>query len=375
MLPASKCRHISMVKSGICGLTLLRFSYTIINMKNQYIAGCDCTLISTASNLYYVSGYQNADAMILLFPDEKVYITDPRYTEEAGQAVRGFSVINFDKSLIETAIFLMKKRNCKNIGIEFSICYSDAQALMNEGFFLTDISGALALERSIKMPHEIERIKRAQEITDKTFSDILHEIKEGITERELAGILEGMLYKNGADGLAFSSIVAFGENISKPHAKRSQRRLKKSDFVLLDFGAMYEGYCSDMTRTVCFGTPSSEMKDIYDLVLTAQKNAIDNIGTGMRCDEAYYLAESVFKEKNLHEYFIHSLGHSLGIDIHEDISLSYRKKDVLQPNMVITVEPGLYFPGKFGVRIEDMIILDESGIDNLTKSPKNLIII
>ena len=205
--------------------------------------------------------------------------------------------------------------------------------------------------------------------------EIIGEIKDGITETELDRVLKSKLYKNGADDLSFDPIVAFGTNTSKPHAHPGETKLSSGMFITLDFGASYKNYFSDMTRTVAFGKPTSEMIKIYDTVLTAQEKALERLHAGITGKDAQKVVEDYFEENNVRKYFTHSLGHGLGIDIHEEPNLSAKNNQPIPENCVTSVEPGLYFPHKFGVRIEDIVVFTKKGVKNLTSSQKKLIII
>lgn len=337
------------------------------NVKFNY----SCVVINTPSNLFYFSGYPSADAVIVFFNDKKYYFTDSRYEEEVNKVLIDFSVEDISK-LGE----FFAKNHIKECAIEGEITLNFFNSLKNygiENFFYIDLD--VAAMRARKSKKEIELITKAQEITDSTFKKIIPYIKEGITETELACTLESMLISNGADGLAFTSIVAFGENTSMPHARRTNKKLEKNMPIMLDFGAKYYGYCSDMTRTIFFGKPSEEFMNIYEAVKNAQEYALSNVKAGMTGKKCDALARDFLANAELSKYFIHSLGHSLGIDIHEFPNFSPRCDAVISDSMVMTVEPGVYLPGKFGVRIEDLIYFDEMGIKNLTKSPKKLIIL
>lgn len=339
-------------------------------MKNL-INDNEAVFIASPSNLFYFTGMKNSDAYALFTNEEKFYFTDERYLEEAENNLKGFTIKNV-KELHD----FFKTSGIKTLGIEGSLTHDVFSVLTEDGvekFYHVD--QRISKIRAVKSPQEIELIKKAQEITDKTFNDILSVIKEGISEIELAGTLESLLYVNGADDLAFTSIVAFGANGSKPHAERSEKRLTQGTMITMDFGAKYRNYCSDMTRTVFFGTPDEEQKKIYNHVLTAQEMAIGIAHSGMTGRELDAMARNYFTENGLGDYFIHSLGHGVGLDVHESPRASRFSDDVMEDNMIVTVEPGLYFPEKFGVRIEDMIIFNKSGVINLTKSPKNMIMI
>jgi len=226
-----------------------------------------------------------------------------------------------------------------------------------------------------KTKQEIENIKIAQSITEKGFDEALKALKQGVSEIEIAALIEYVFLKNGAS-LAFDSIVAFGSNGASPHAHRTNRKLQSGDFVTMDIGAKWNGYCSDMTRTVAYGAISTKQEEIYNTVLNAQVKAENEIRAGMSGYEADKIARDYISQKGYGEYFTHSLGHSVGVDIHENITLSPRaKNDIIKNGMVVTVEPGIYIPGFCGVRIEDTTLIENNIANSLAKSNKNLIII
>ncbi|MDD4316663.1 MAG: aminopeptidase P family protein [Clostridia bacterium] len=350
----------------------MTYNHTMINLLKK----CDVILIKSFSNLNYLSGYANADAVILIFSDKNYYLTDARYTEEAAEFLRNFEIIDTRRDLFGAMNAVLHSRRVKSIGIENDLPMDFFTELNNKvkAEFI-DISEDIRRIRTIKTPEQVELIKKAQTITDKSFDEVLPLIKEGMTERQLCLTLENLLYYNGADGLAFKSIVAFGEHTSRPHALVTDKKLENSSIIKLDFGAMFKGYCSDMTRTVFFGKPTTEQAEIYNAVKEAQQLALDNIYPGMSCKAAYAVANGYFARRGLDGYFIHSLGHGLGTDVHEAPALSPRSEDFLTENMVVSVEPGLYFPGRFGIRIEDIILFHKSSIENLTKSQKEMIIL
>lgn len=331
----------------------------------------DFCFIKSPSDLFYFTGYENADAVLIFADGEKRYFTDSRYFEEVACLRDGFVIDD-----VQNLGSFLAARHFRSASVESSLSYADFVFLKENGiedFFLADAE--ISALRAVKSPRELALMTRAQEITDAAFTSVLGELREGMSERELASAAEASLFKLGADSLAFTSIVAFGSNTSRPHAHRSDTVLKRGMPVTLDFGAKFSGYCSDMTRTVFFGEPSEEIKEIYRVVLQAQERALERLRAGMTGRECDDLARGFFREKGLDAYFIHSLGHSLGIDCHETPSFSPKCADIIKKGMTMSVEPGLYFEGRFGVRIEDVIYFDETGIRNLTKSPKNMIIL
>lgn len=331
----------------------------------------DLCIVKSQSNLFYLTGYDTADAIIAYVGDKAYYFTDSRYFEEVSYLKKDFVIESVDRF----GAFL-NDGNFSSAAIEKSLPSYDYENLVKAGIKdFCYIDNTINAMRMIKSTDEIQLMQRAQDVTDETFTKILPYIREGMTERELAGKLESLLFSCGGDALAFTSIVAFGENTSKPHAHRTEKRLQKGMPVTMDFGAKYAGYCSDMTRTVFFGEPSKRVKETYMHVHEAQRLAIAGVKPGMTGRECDEIARGYFREFGLDPYFLHSLGHSLGIDIHESPNFSPRCDVTIQKGMTLSVEPGLYYDGQYGIRIEDVIYFSENGVRNLTKSPKNMIII
>jgi len=229
--------------------------------------------------------------------------------------------------------------------------------------------------RAVKKPHEIDRIIRAQGITDAAFKNVLPKIRVGMTEKQLKAIIECEVLNLGGDGMAFETIVAFGADCSKPHAHAGDKKLKKGELITMDFGAKFNGYCSDMTRMAAAGKLDARMLDTYAKVKAAQELCLKHITAGKTGKECDAIARDYFQGFELGKFFSHSLGHSLGIDIHENPRFSPKSNAIITEGMVLSVEPGLYFAGEYGVRIEDIVYFDKSGLKNLTKSPKELIIV
>ncbi len=338
----------------------------------------DAALIVGAPNLYYFSGFPNEEAAVVSLRDKKFYITDGRYAEDAKNNVVVAETVIVDRgeSYISRAVKILSEFKVKTVAIEEPVMsVKDFDELKKGGFDTVYCSDWFYALRARKTEREIEIMRKAQSITDSAFKWALNNIKEGMTERELALSLEYKMSELGSQGTAFQSIVAFGENTSKPHARYGDKKLVCGDLITMDFGAKYMGYCSDMTRTFSFGRPDEEKISVYNTVYEAQIRAIDVAHIGMRASELDAVCRDYFKSKKLDRYFLHSTGHGLGIEIHEKLSVSALSIDVLSENNVFSVEPGLYFAGKFGVRIEDVIVLTKNGVDNLTKSPKHLIML
>ena len=229
--------------------------------------------------------------------------------------------------------------------------------------------------RGVKEDWEIELMRKAQAITDKAFSEVITRLKPGMTELELQAELIYCMYKNGATGLAFDPIVVSGPNTSLPHGVAGERVIREGDFVTMDFGASYQGYCSDMTRTVAVGFATEEMQKVYQVVLEAQTKAIAATKAGVPGKDIDGIARKVIEDAGYGEFFGHSYGHSLGLEIHEAPNMNLRNTEPLPAGAVCSAEPGIYLPGRFGVRIEDVTILREDGCEDITASPKNLMIV
>ena len=322
----------------------------------------DAAIVTDPADMTYLSGYDNADCVIVVTRDRAVYFTDARYTEEAARTV-GEKLEVVDGRLAPDAIKAIAASGAKRVAFDSRLDYASyrliAACASENAFELVPCDGVAAKLRIVKSRAEIDAIERAQEITDKVFEEILPLIREGIAEYELAAKLEYAILSKGAK-LAFDSIVAFGENGSSPHAHRSDRRLKRGDFVTMDFGAKWQGYCSDMT---------------YQSVLAANVEGVAAVKAGVACRDVDAKIRKLLAKDGLDKFFVHSLGHGVGIDIHELPNLSPRSEFTLQCGNVVTIEPGVYIEGAFGIRIEDMVVVEEGGCIDLTRSDKNLIIL
>ena len=340
----------------------------------------DAIVIVSPSNLFYFTHYSNDDAAVLLTKEKKYYICDKRVSEEASQLLQDFEIVDIGKSgYIATAKKMILKMGFKKIGYEdWSISHKQYKIIECKGLFkkfkLYPVEHLISELRSVKTDFEVELIKSAQKVTDKVFLDTLEYIKPGMTELQVASFMNSKTYAYGCE-LAFPPIVAFGKNTSKPHAHPGENVLQENDVVTLDFGAKYKGYCSDMTRSFVVGTPPEGYVELYNAVLEAQEKALANLKAGIKGKEGDAIARDVLIDKGYGEYFTHSLGHSLGIDVHEGPGLTPKCEEIIPVGSVLSVEPGAYIEGKYGVRIEDIVLFQKSRVDNLTNSNKNLIII
>lgn len=336
--------------------------------------GVNAALVITASNTFYLSGYESTNCRILITNDKDYFFTDMRYLEEAKNAIGD----RFEVLLggVEEIKGIVDDLGVKALGVEENVSYGEYRSLeeLFKGIEFVAVDEAFSEIRAIKTEREISLIKTAQSVTETAFNEILPFIKEGVTEIEIAARLEYIMLKNGCE-LAFDSIVAFGENGSKPHAHRSERKLRRGEFVTMDFGAKYKGYCSDMTRTVALGAVDERKARAYNAVLEANKLAEKAIKIGEKCCDIDAVARNYLAKFSLDKFFSHSLGHSVGVDIHEMPAFSPRCDEVLKEGMIITVEPGVYLEGDFGLRIEDMALVTKNGAEILTHADKNLIVL
>ena len=344
--------------------------------------GADAALITSDVNRRYFTGLGSSAGTLLAFRDAAYFIIDFRYIEVAKATVTGARVMLQEK-LMEQLDTLLKKHGAQTIAIEtdyLTVGVFEQYRQKLPGYeFLTEstLNDAILSMRSVKEPQELECIQKAQAITDAAFLDILDFIQPGKTEKEIAAYLEYCMRRRGADGLAFETIAAGGPNSAKPHAVPGDRPLQTGDFFTLDYGASWGGYCSDMTRTVAVGEPTEEMRRVYQTVLDAQCLGIRTAQVGVSCRAVDEAARELIYKAGYEGCFGHSLGHSVGLEIHEmpGFSPSIDPQTLCREGMVITVEPGVYLEGRFGVRIEDMVWFAPDGTKDLTNSPKELIIL
>lgn len=337
-------------------------------------------LIVSEANRFYLTGFHSSDGFVFVTADSADFFVDFRYCEMAKSAVSSCSVTLSQKPLDELRE-LINKHSVKRMFVEtatVSIAEFERYKAALDGVEIPSdsfLDNILCELRSQKSRSEIEYIREAQRMTDETFAYILGSIAAGRTEREIMLDMEFYMRRMGSEGVSFDFIVVSGKKSSLPHGVPSDKIIERGDFITMDFGAVVNGYRSDMTRTVAVGEVSGEQKRVYDTVLAAQNAAFSKIAPGVVCSEVDKAARDLIDSAGYNGCFGHALGHSVGIEIHENPTFSPRCKTELKEGMVITVEPGIYLENRFGVRIEDMICVTESGFENLTKSEKNLIIL
>ena len=343
-------------------------------------AGLDAVLVFDEKNLRYASGFAFSDGAMLITADKAFLYTDSRYIEAAEKAVSGsisLRCFGAGKRLPELIKNDISDCGVKNIGAEEeSLSYG--RYLFWEQKLETGLSPAQRIFtelRASKTAAEQEYMRMAQRIAEKALADVLGIIRPGITERDIAAEITYRLLKHGGEGNSFDPIAVTGKNTSMPHGVPGDTVVKAGDFVTMDFGCLYHGYCSDMTRTVAVGYATDEMKNVYSTVLRAQLAGIAAAKAGIPGSAIDRAARDVIDAAGYGEYFGHSFGHSLGLYIHESPSASPNENTVMPVGAVISAEPGIYLPGKFGVRIEDVLILTETGNENITHAQKQLIIL
>lgn len=341
----------------------------------------DAVLVTSATNMRYLSHFNSDGAgMVLVTRNKSFFITDSRYIEAAKRCENEHLDVILQKKILEQIKNLCFENKIKSLAIEKeNVTLSEFERLKKELVGITfsdfDASEALSNLRAIKDLDEIDKITVAQQITDDAFSYIIGRIEKGRSEKELALELEVFIRKHGADNVSFNVVFVSGENSSLPHGVPTCRKICAGDFITIDFGADIDGYKSDMTRTVAIGNVSDKQSEIYNTVLNAQETALRSIKSGMPCNDIDKIARDVIVNAGYGDFFGHALGHSVGLDIHETPSFSPSCTKILEPGMILSVEPGIYIPGNFGVRIEDLVIITENGYKNLTKSNKSLIIL
>lgn len=337
----------------------------------------DAFVFTGESNRFYFTRFETSFGAVVISRDSNVFITDFRYETEARETVKDFDIIissysDFYEKLAET----LHKLGAKTVGYEETMSigeFGELKAALKD-FKLKPATAIIEAKRAIKTDDEIGFIKTAQEIAEHALQKAISHVKPGMTERELMAEINYEMIVGGAEKYSFETITAFGANSAQPHHHPSDKKLEKDEVILVDMGAKYMGYCSDMTRTFCLGNPGDQLLSVYDIVKEAQEYAIKFIKAGMTCHDADALAREYITANGYGDSFGHGFGHGVGIDIHESPRVGSGTQTVLQPNMIITAEPGIYVPGLGGVRIEDMLVVKEDGVENLTTYDKKFII-
>lgn len=338
----------------------------------------DAVLISHPSNRRYITGFTGSSGYALVTLQEAIFLTDFRYIKQAEEEAAHFKIVRHGRQAFDTLSETCRELGLSSLAFEQDhLTYGQVEKLREalDGLSIVPISSLIESLRMVKDEQELAVLRQAVAIVDEVFNRIIQEIRPGIQEREIAIRMEAMMRELGASGSAFDIIVASGPRSALPHGVASERVLEKGDLVTLDFGAVYQGYCSDLTRTVMLGEPSPKQREIYEIVKEAQQAAVDGIRPGITGREADAVARERIAAAGYGDYFGHGTGHGIGLDVHESPTVSPFGEQVLVPGMVVTVEPGIYLPDFGGVRIEDDVVVTENGHEVLTQSSKELIIL
>lgn len=339
----------------------------------------DAVLISDSSNIRYLSGFTGTFAYLVISKDKAFILTDSRYTIQARQQSYHFTLVKLERFTPPMSIAKVCENN------NWSVLGFEAKDL-TFGFYdklkscfgranLIPLEGAVEQFRAVKDEDEIALLRQAEAIGDKAFEHVLSIIRPGMSEKEVAFELEFAMRREGATGLSFDTIVASGVRSAMPHGVATDKKIEAGDLVVMDYGCIYQGYCSDMTRTIGIGQLTDAQKDLYQLVARAQESALKIAKADVVGEKMQDHVQAIFDKAGFGSYFGHGLGHSVGLDIHEEPRFSRNVKDKIPAGTVISVEPGLYVPGIGGVRIEDLVVLTPHGHENLTHSPKELLIV
>lgn len=339
--------------------------------------GIDGLLITSEYNRRYISNFTGSSGVVLISLTDAKFITDFRYVEQASKQCEGFEIVKHTGSMQEEVAAQAKLLGIKKLGFEQDhVTYSSYKGFDKAiDAELVPVSGLIEKIRLIKSDAEIKILKVAADIADAAFKHILDFIRPGVSELEVSNELEFFMRKAGATSSSFDTIVASGSRGALPHGVASDKIIEKGDFVTMDYGAYYNGYISDITRTIAVGEPNAKLKEIYEIVYEAQRLGMEGIKPGMSGKEADALTRDYITSRGYGEYFGHSTGHGIGLEVHEGPALSFKSDTILEPGMIVTVEPGIYLPGIGGVRIEDDTIITKEGNESLTHSTKELIIL
>lgn len=329
----------------------------------------DSLLVTSESNVTYLSGFTGNDSLLFITPDSQFFLTDSRYTQEAKDSVKGFTIVEITSSTYDTIGSIVRRNGIKKIGFEsINLPYEVAKNL--EGCLgsakLLPFKNAVERLRAVKDKEEIARIKESVQMAKGVLKNIINGLKPGVSETDLNCRIECEFIHKGAKA-GFQSIVACGKNSAKPHAHPTNQRIAKNDVVMIDIGCSLNSYNSDMTRMVLIGKVKDKIKEIYSIVKTAQEKTLEKIRPGRNVSEVDSAGRRYITDKGYGKFFGHSMGHGIGLDVHEEPSVSGRSKDILRPGMVFTVEPAIYIPALGGVRIEDMVLVTERGYEILTR--------
>ncbi|TYQ13359.1 UNVERIFIED_CONTAM: Xaa-Pro aminopeptidase [Acetivibrio alkalicellulosi] len=340
--------------------------------------GLDAVLLTKRENYIYISGFTGTFAYVFVTQNDAILLTDFRYVSQAEKQADLFEVVEYKGKILDSIKEVLQSKDIEKLGFEDDYITYNKYEEMKKNLLVKELiplGSIIDNLRIIKDEDEIETIKKAVKIADDAFFHILNYIKPGVREFEIAAEIEYFMKKSGAKGPSFETIVASGYRSALPHGTASFKKIEKNEGVTLDFGCIYKDYCSDMTRTVFVGQPKEELLDIYNVVLNAQKSALEKAAKGLSGREIDLVARDIISKNGYGENFGHGLGHGVGLEVHEKPRLSTKSDDVMENNMVVTIEPGIYVNGVGGVRIEDIIVINDNNPIVLTASSKEIIVL
>lgn len=335
-------------------------------------------IISDRTNVFYLSGFSGSEGDLLITLDAAYIICDFRYLQQAAEQCPLYTIRDIKEGIYNIINDIIIKHGIARLGIEDRVVSSAVYSAMKrniKGAELVGTAGLVAALKIIKDDTEIANLTKAAELAVGAFHNVLDKIRPGVAECEIAAELEYYMRKNGASGTSFETVVASGANSAKPHGTASEKKIEIGDFVVMDFGCLYNGYCSDITRTVAVGGITKEQQRVYNAVHFTQLKMLSLVAPGKVCSEIDGISRNLLDMFGYKEFFGHSLGHGVGTEVHELPTLGPRGTDTLKPGMIVTVEPGVYFDSCFGVRIEDTVLVTENGVKILCEAPKELIIL
>lgn len=337
----------------------------------------DGLLVTNMFNVRYLANFTGSTGLVVVTKENAYFVTDFRYTEQAAAEAKGFEIIKNEGSIFEEVAKIVKNNAIEKLGFEQeNVTYATFNQINDLiPCELVPVTGLVEKLREVKTDDEIALIKEAINITEKAYDYILGFVKPGVTEIEVANELDFYMRKEGAQSVSFDTIVASGLRSAMPHGVASEKVIEEGDMVTIDFGCYYNGYVSDMTRTFAVGDPGDELKEIYEIVYQANKKVNESAKAGMTGAELDAIARDYIAEHGYGPQFGHTLGHGIGLEVHEGPSLSFRNEEKLVVNNIVTNEPGIYVPGLGGVRIEDDLVIKENGVEVLMTTPKELIIL
>ena len=354
------------------------FSERIARLRSELSGFCvDALLFFDMKNIRYLTGFTGSDGAFLLGRSRQTLMVDGRYTNQAKREVDALDVFEY-KEKVDGIIANVTGNGMKDIGFESTAMNVHTYLKLQErvlGMTFKPLSDAMAGIRTIKDAEEVDCIKKAADIACHAMSDVRDSIKLGVREKDIALELEFRMGRRGAEQMAFPTIVASGPNTSLPHAKPGSRRIEDGDLVMIDFGAVWNGYHSDETWTFAVGHGDDKQKEVYAVVKEAHDRALEAVRPGVSCQAVDHVARSVIESRSLGKYFSHSTGHGVGLDVHEAPRIAVTSEHILKAGMVVTIEPGVYIPNLWGIRIEDMVLVTENGCEVLTNMPKTFTVL